>query len=103
AEGEAVLEGAYGHRPDPGGDDLGHVAVEQAHGEARDGGEGGSAQGAPEGAGEVAVGRGLGCAGVDRALPGGAVDRREVAAADVVDVDPGQVLAASRHGAADAQ
>src|SRR4051812_48491996 len=87
----AALERAAGHGALAGGDDLGHVAVERSHREAGDGSEGGPAQGVAEGAGELAVGHGLGGAGVDRALPGGVVDGGEVEADHVVGVDPRQV------------
>jgi hypothetical protein len=50
AELVAALQRSCRDRALAGGDDLGHVAVEQAHGEARDRREGGTVQGAPEGA-----------------------------------------------------
>ena len=60
-------------------------------------------QRAAEGARELAVGHGLGRAGVDRALPARAVDRGEVEADDVVGVDPRHVLATTGDGPPDAE
>ena len=83
--------------------DLRHVAVQEAQGEAWDGREGRAVQSATERLGERRVGDRLGRRAVDGPLPVRIVKRREVEPDDVVDVDPRHVLAATGDRAADAE
>src|SRR5215218_5148547 len=84
-------------------DDVGHLAVEDAQRELGHRRDRGPAQGAAERVRELAIGDRRGSGGVDRAAPAVAVERGEVDADDVVDVDPRHVLAAARDRAADAE
>src|SRR5919198_3994642 len=71
-------------------DDLGHVAVQQAHRERGDRRDRGAVERAPEALRELAVGDRLGRGRVDRPGPRLAVQRGEVEGDEVVDGDPPQ-------------
>src|SRR5215207_1917249 len=100
-EGEAERPRAVGHRALPGQDDVGHLAVEQAHRETGDRREGRTAQRTAERAAELLVRARLGSGGVDGTAPVRAVERGQVHGDQVVDVDPRQVLPAARDRPAD--
>ena len=96
AEVVAELARAPGDRPPPLDHEIGHLAVEGAHGERRHGGDRGTVQSAPERPRELAVRDRLGGGGVDRARPGVVGQGLHVDPDDVVDVHPRHVSAGRR-------
>src|SRR5918995_3606959 len=85
-------------------DDVGHLPVERAHGEAGHRRDRGPVQRAAERLGERLVRHGRGRRRVDRPAPAlAAVERSQVERDEVVDVDPAHVLRAAGHRPAAAE
>ena len=85
------------------GDDLGHLAVEDPHGEAGTGAKAGRCRARPSAFENALLVTGSGALALTGPVPGVAVERGEVEPDDVVDVDPRQVLLAAGDRAADAE
>src|SRR5215216_3430633 len=98
--GEAERERALRHGALARHHDVGHLAVEHAHREARDRRNRWAAQRTTERAAERLVGGRLGSGRVDGPAPVRAVERGEVERDEVVEVDPRQELAAAGYGSA---
>jgi branched-chain amino acid transport system substrate-binding protein len=103
AEAVAQLLQPGRHGPDPGGHDLGHLAVERLHRQAGDGRERGAPQHATERPRQFPVGDRLGRREVDGAQGGIGVQAEQHGADDVVGVDPGDVLPPAGDRPPDAQ
>ena len=103
AEVEACLAELCGEDALSAGEDIGDLSEGDAQGELGDGEPTGAPEGSCECASEVAIGDGIGGGGVEGTLEGGVVEGEEDDVDEVVEVDPGDPLAAAADGATDVE